>query len=139
MDPHEKQIAHEKPDPNPNHSDTQEKKIAHEKLAEETEDVFQEPSKLGVKLSPEFLESCYTPIIQSGGKFDLKPSAFSNGDNLYYGAAAPRPPPTTLCPLARPACCSRPRPTLPPARLRPTLGPTRRRLTRRRLTRAFAP
>jgi len=63
----------------------EEKKIAHEKLAEETEDVFQEPSKLGVKLSPEFLESCYTPIIQSGGKFDLKPSAFSNGDNLYYG------------------------------------------------------
>merc|ERR1719162_1422336 len=66
-------------------SSDEEKKIAHEKLAEETEDVFQEPSKLGVKLSPEFLESCYTPIIQSGGKFDLKPSAFSNGDNLYYG------------------------------------------------------
>lgn len=63
----------------------EEKKIAHEKIAEGTEDIFQEPSKLGVKLSPEFLESCYTPIIQSGGKFDLKPSAFSNGDNLYYG------------------------------------------------------
>ena len=71
--------------------DTQEKKIAHEKLAEETEDIFQEPSKLGVKLSPEFLESCYTPIIQSGGKFDLKPSAFSNSDNLYYGACTQPP------------------------------------------------
>ena len=39
----------------------------------------------GVKLSPEFLESCYTPIIQSGGKFDLKPSAFSNAESLFYG------------------------------------------------------
>ena len=55
-----------------------------------------------MKLSPEFLESCYTPIIQSGGKFDLKPSAFSNGDNLYYGApAADRP---SLPAHARLAC-----------------------------------
>ena len=51
---------------------------------------LQEPSKLGVKLSPEFLESCYTPIIQSGGKFDLKVNAFSNDENLYYGP--PRSP-----------------------------------------------
>ena len=43
------------------------------------------PSNAGVKLSPEFLESCYTPIIQSGGKFDLKPSAFSNAESLFYG------------------------------------------------------
>jgi nucleosome binding factor SPN SPT16 subunit len=81
--------------------DTQEKKIAHEKLAEETEDIFQEPSKLGVKLSPEFLESCYTPIIQSGGKFDLKPSAFSNSDNLYYGACT-QPPSAPSRPRAAP-------------------------------------
>ena len=80
------------PTPTLNPCGPQEKKIAHEKLAEETEDIFTEPAKLGVKLSPEFLESCYTPIIQSGGKFDLKPSAFSNGDNLYYGAPAPDRP-----------------------------------------------
>ena len=113
--------------PNPNPSGPQEKKIAHEKIAEGTEDIFQEPSKLGVKLSPEFLESCYTPIIQSGGKFDLKPSAFSNGDNLYYGApAAGRP---SLPAHARLTClasrCS--------ARLTTRLPPTRPLPTRRAL------
>ena len=44
----------------------EEKKISHEKLAEETEDAFGEPAKLGVKLSADLLEPCYTPIIQSG-------------------------------------------------------------------------
>ena len=37
------------------------------------------------QLSPDLLESCYTPIIQSGGNFNLKPTAASNGDNLFYG------------------------------------------------------
>ncbi|KAL1528547.1 hypothetical protein AB1Y20_009890 [Prymnesium parvum] len=64
----------------------EEKKISHEQLAADTEDAFADPLKLNVKLSPELLESCYTPIIQSGGKFNLKPTAASNSDNLYYGA-----------------------------------------------------
>lgn len=63
----------------------EEKKISHEQLAADTEDAFSEPIKLGVKLSPDLLESCYSPIIQSGGNFNLKPSAASNGDMLYYG------------------------------------------------------
>lgn len=62
------------------------KKISHEQLAANTEDAFSDPSKLGVKLSADLLESCYTPIIQSGGNFNLKPTAASNGDNLYFGA-----------------------------------------------------
>lgn len=28
---------------------------------------------------------CYPPIIQSGGKYDLRVSAQSNGDNLHEG------------------------------------------------------
>lgn len=64
----------------------EEKKITHEQLASDTEDAFGDPLKLGVKLSPDLLESCYTPIIQSGGTFNLKPTAASNGDTLYYGA-----------------------------------------------------
>ena len=52
--------------------------MTHEDLAQGTEDAFAEPVKVGVKLNPELLEPCYTPILQSGGEFDLKPSATSN-------------------------------------------------------------
>merc|ERR1712228_1001351 len=31
------------------------------------------------------VESCYTPIIMSGGTYDLKPSASSDEKNLHYG------------------------------------------------------
>ena len=62
-----------------------EKKVTHEQLAIGAEDAFNEPLKLGVKLAPELLEPAYTPIIQSGGEFDLKPSASSNTSNLYHG------------------------------------------------------
>ena len=58
--------------------------VSHEVLAQGVEDAFAEPMKLGVKLNAELLEPCYTPIIQSG-EFDLKPSASSNGQNLFYG------------------------------------------------------
>mmetsp|Transcript_4057 Transcript_4057/g.6766 ORF Transcript_4057/g.6766 Transcript_4057/m.6766 type:complete len:1035 (+) Transcript_4057:3-3107(+) len=63
----------------------EEERVSHEKLAEETDQAFSEPAKYGVKLQPDNLESCYTPIIQSGGKFDLKPSAFSDDKNLHSG------------------------------------------------------
>lgn len=79
--------------------------ITHERLAEETEEAFQDPPKLGVKLNPDLLESCYTPIIQSGGKFDLKPSAFSNSEKLFYGgahAAVPPQPHRSASPTPRP-------------------------------------
>ena len=62
-----------------------EKKVTHESLAIGAEDAFNAPLKLGVKLAPELLEPAYTPIIQSGGDFDLKPSASSNQSNLYHG------------------------------------------------------
>ena len=62
-----------------------EKKVSHEALAQGAEDAFGDPIKLGVKLNAELLEPCYTPIIQSGGEFDLKPSASSTEKNLYYG------------------------------------------------------
>lgn len=60
-------------------------RVSHEALAQGAEDAFQEPLKVGVKLNADLLEPCYTPIIQSGGEFDLKPSASSNEKNLYYG------------------------------------------------------
>jgi nucleosome binding factor SPN SPT16 subunit len=38
-----------------------------------------------VQLTADLVESCYTPIIQSGGVYDLKPSAVSNDDQLHFG------------------------------------------------------
>ena len=40
--------------------------VSHEALAQGAEDAFADPLKLGVKLSADLLEPCYTPIIQSG-------------------------------------------------------------------------
>jgi nucleosome binding factor SPN SPT16 subunit len=44
--------------------------------------VIQDPSKIGVKVSPETVDSCYFPIIQSGGVYDIRISGQSNGDYL---------------------------------------------------------
>lgn len=37
------------------------------------------------QLANELVESCYIPIIQSGGKYDLKLSATNNSENLHFG------------------------------------------------------
>jgi hypothetical protein len=44
------------------------------------------------QLNKDNLEPCYTPIIQSGGSYNLKPSAFSNEKNLHGGAPRPALP-----------------------------------------------
>jgi nucleosome binding factor SPN SPT16 subunit len=61
-----------------------EETIKHSTLAERTEAVLQDPQKIDVKLRPENVESCYTPIVQSGGKFNLKPSAESDDHPLKF-------------------------------------------------------
>jgi nucleosome binding factor SPN SPT16 subunit len=70
----------------------EEKKVTHEKLTEKVENQIDRDDflrSLKKKLGPEFdidqLDWSYTPIIQSGGKYDLKPSAQSNNDNLHGG------------------------------------------------------
>ena len=68
----------------------QEKNVKHSALAEKVERVLDD-TKFMAKVSndPTFdaeqLEWCYTPIIQSGGDYDLKPSAMSNESNLTGG------------------------------------------------------
>ncbi|MQL95550.1 hypothetical protein Taro_028222 [Colocasia esculenta] len=59
-------------------------KISHSSLMDDTEKAILEPIKVKVKLKPENVDICYPPIFQSGGEFDLKPSATSNDENLYY-------------------------------------------------------
>jgi nucleosome binding factor SPN SPT16 subunit len=62
-----------------------EQKITHTALADLTDEVFQKPELVKSKLRADNLDSCYTPIIQSGGKFDLKPSAESDEETMHYG------------------------------------------------------
>ncbi|XP_021734526.1 FACT complex subunit SPT16-like [Chenopodium quinoa] len=66
----------------------EEKKLAHSAMMDEAEKVILDPSKIKVKLKAENVDICYPPIIQSGGKFDLRPSASSNDENLYYEPAS---------------------------------------------------
>ncbi|KAJ3142649.1 FACT complex subunit spt16 [Physocladia obscura] len=72
------------------------RKVTHEALSLQTEDVLlNEKKRLRMKFPKEAqldsAEWCYTPIIQSGGKYDLKPSAQSDKTVLHDG--------TILCSL----------------------------------------
>jgi nucleosome binding factor SPN SPT16 subunit len=57
-------------------------KISHENLSGKVDSIIMDPSKIKVNISSDAVDSCYTPIIQSGGKYDIKVSAYSNTDNL---------------------------------------------------------
>ncbi|KAF7840699.1 FACT complex subunit SPT16-like [Senna tora] len=58
------------------------------KLMDETEKVILEPLKVNCKLKAENVDICYPPIFQSGGEFDLRPSAVSNDELLHYDSAS---------------------------------------------------
>jgi nucleosome binding factor SPN SPT16 subunit len=62
----------------------QEIKVTHEALASDMESIIEDPSKIKLKVPDEDVESCYFPIIQSGGNFDIKVSAQSSSDNVSY-------------------------------------------------------
>ncbi|KAH7278395.1 hypothetical protein KP509_38G039200 [Ceratopteris richardii] len=62
----------------------EEKTVTHAELMDDTEKAVVDPSKAKIKLKPENVDICYPPVFQSGGVFDLKPSAVSNEDPLYY-------------------------------------------------------
>lgn len=64
----------------------EEKTITHAELMDDTEKAVIDPSKAKVKLKPDNVDICYPPVFQSGGVFDLRPSAISNEDPLYYDA-----------------------------------------------------
>jgi len=65
-----------------------EEKVSHNDLAEFTLGVFGKPEKLKGKLGNNVdlnnIDYAYTPIIQSGGNYDLKPSANSDDENLKF-------------------------------------------------------
>ncbi|KAK3409492.1 FACT complex subunit SPT16 [Eucalyptus grandis] len=66
----------------------EEKKVTHSSLMDETEKTILDPSRAKVKLKVDSIDICYPPIFQSGGEFDLRPSAASNDELLYYDSAS---------------------------------------------------
>lgn len=75
----------------------EEREMTHTKLADTMEAMLLDEEQLRKRLklpsdvNGEFLDWCYSPIIQSGGKYDLKPSATSNDTPMHFG--------TILCSL----------------------------------------
>ena len=61
-----------------------EQKITHEELAQYVEGVLEDPSKIGLKVPAEEVQSCYYPIVQSGGNYDIRVSAQSTADPLSH-------------------------------------------------------
>ncbi|KAH7834353.1 hypothetical protein Vadar_015117 [Vaccinium darrowii] len=66
----------------------EEKKVSHSALMDETEKAILVPTKVKVKLKADNVDICYPPIFQSGGNFDLRPSASSDDEFLYYDSAS---------------------------------------------------
>mmetsp|Transcript_2955 Transcript_2955/g.9019 ORF Transcript_2955/g.9019 Transcript_2955/m.9019 type:complete len:755 (-) Transcript_2955:748-3012(-) len=56
----------------------QARSIPHEKLATHVDECCEDPSKVNIKLPQGHYESCYFPIVQSGGDYDIRPSASTN-------------------------------------------------------------
>uniref|UniRef100_A0ACD5VI28 Uncharacterized protein n=1 Tax=Avena sativa TaxID=4498 RepID=A0ACD5VI28_AVESA len=65
-----------------------ERKVTHSKLMVLTEKILLSPINIDVKLKAENVDICYPPIFQSGGKYDLRPAAFNNDDELYYDSGS---------------------------------------------------
>ncbi|PIA25218.1 hypothetical protein AQUCO_12200003v1 [Aquilegia coerulea] len=63
-------------------------KVSHSTLMDGAEKSILEPARVKVKLRAENVDICYPPIFQSGGVFDLKPSASSNDEKLYYDSTS---------------------------------------------------
>lgn len=61
-----------------------ERSVSHEKISISIEEIFEDPSKIKVSIDPVDIEPCYPPIVQSGGKYDLKPSAQSDKNSMKY-------------------------------------------------------
>lgn len=62
-----------------------EKKVTHRKLANKLNDaISKDAGRILDNLDARLVDTCYVPIIQSGGKYSFKFSASSNEDNIHY-------------------------------------------------------
>ncbi|TRY61376.1 hypothetical protein TCAL_08430 [Tigriopus californicus] len=63
----------------------QDKSVKHSKLSEGVEKAIVD-KKYGQNVDTSLLESCYPPILQSGGNYKLKFSVVSDKENVHFGA-----------------------------------------------------
>lgn len=61
-----------------------EKKITHEDFATEIENILEDPNKIKLNVPPSDVQSCYFPIVQSGGTYDIRVSAQSSSEKLTH-------------------------------------------------------
>jgi len=62
-----------------------EESITHDKLATYIDEILEDPSKISLKVPREDVASCYFPIVQSGGEYDLRVTAqTSSTTNLSH-------------------------------------------------------
>ncbi|KAL9141128.1 hypothetical protein ABFS82_14G083000 [Erythranthe guttata] len=71
----------------------EERKVTHVLLMNDTEKAILDPVKIGFNLKSfnpkaDTVDICYPPIFQSGGKFDLRPTASSDDEFLYYDSSS---------------------------------------------------
>lgn len=63
-----------------------EKKVSHKKLSTKLNDaISKDASRFLEGVDSKLVDTCYLPIIQSGGKYSLKFAAVSDEDNIHYG------------------------------------------------------
>lgn len=59
--------------------------VTHEQLAGELDGMIEDPSKVNLSsVDKDLVQSCYFPIVQSGGSYDIKISAQSNNSTMKY-------------------------------------------------------
>ena len=61
------------------------KVVKHSEMAEKLDAILDDPSKIGIKVPEDTIESCYFPIVQSGGcenGFNIKPSALTDDGTM---------------------------------------------------------
>lgn len=58
--------------------------VTNEGLAGFVEEILEDPSKIKLKVPKDDVQSCYYPIVQSGGTYDLRVSAQSSSDKLTH-------------------------------------------------------
>lgn len=60
----------------------EEGKITHENFANEIEAILEDPNKIKLNVPQADVQSCYFPIVQSGGTYDIRVSAQSTSEEL---------------------------------------------------------
>jgi nucleosome binding factor SPN SPT16 subunit len=61
-----------------------EESITHDTLAQYVDEILEDPSKINLKVPSDDVQSCFLPIVQSGGTYDLKISAQNTANALSH-------------------------------------------------------